>query len=53
MCIVVEEADETLFWLEIIEELAYLPNKKIKLLMEETTEIVKVMSTYRKSLSNH
>ena len=53
MCIVVEEADETLFWLEIIEELAYLPDKKIKLLMEETTEIVKVMSTYRKSLSNH
>ena len=32
------------------KELAYLPNKKIKLLMEETTEIVKLMSTYRKSL---
>lgn len=29
MCIVVEEADETQFWLEIIEELNYLGSEKL------------------------
>lgn len=53
MCIVVEEADETLFWLEIVEELRYLTSEKINLLIKETLEIVKVMSAYRKQLSKN
>ncbi len=51
MCIVVEEADETLFWLEMIETMEYIPKEKVKVLMKETGEIVKVMSSYRKKLT--
>ena len=51
LCIVVEEADETQFWLEIIEELDYLPAEKLNHLIVECDEIVKVMTTYKKKLS--
>ena len=50
VCIVVEEADETQFWLEIIEELEYLSIENIQILKNETDEIVKVMTTYKKKL---
>lgn len=52
LCIVVEEADETQFWLEIIEELSYLPSEKLNHLKIECDEIVKVMTTYKKKLSD-
>lgn len=48
----VEEADETQFWLEIIEDLAYLPKEKLNQLKIEGDEIVKVMTTYKKKLSD-
>jgi len=48
MCIVVEETDETAFWLELIEELKSLPITEFK---NETEEILKVMSSYKKKLS--
>lgn len=51
ICIVVEEADETQFWLELIEELDYLSSEKLLLLKNETEEIVKVMTTYKKKIS--
>ncbi|MEZ7508443.1 four helix bundle protein [Cloacibacterium sp. Arc13] len=50
VCIVVEEADETQFWLEIIEELEYLSIENLQILKNETDEIVKVMTTYKKKL---
>ena len=50
LCIVVEEADETQFWLEIVEELNYLSAEKIENLKEECSEIVKVMTAYKKKL---
>lgn len=50
LCIVVEEADETQFWLEIIEELNYLNTEKLEILKTECDEIVKVMTTYKKKL---
>ena len=50
MCIVVEEADKTLFWLEMVESLNYLSEPSITLLKEKAEEIVKVMSAYRKKL---
>ena len=52
LCIVVEEADETQFWLEIIEELEYLPFEKLNLLKIESDEIVKVMTAYKKKLAD-
>lgn len=50
ICIVVEEADETLFWLELIEELNLLQTEKIKSLLKEADEIVKATSSYKKKL---
>ena len=53
LCIVVEEADETQFWLEIIEELSYLPSEKLNFLKIECDEIVKVMTSYKKKLADN
>ncbi len=53
LCIVVEEADETQFWLEIIEELCYLPSEKLNYLKIECDEIVKVMTSYKKKLADN
>ncbi len=52
LSIVVEESDETLFWLEIASELKLLNNETIEMLIEQATEFVKVTSAYRKKLSN-
>ncbi len=51
MCIVVEEADETAFWLELIEELEIIPIAKVNEFKNETEEILKVRSSYKKKLS--
>ncbi|MBF8458231.1 four helix bundle protein [Kaistella sp. G5-32] len=53
LCIVVEEADETQFWLEIIEELNYLKPEILNNLKIECEEIVKVMTAYKKKLSEN
>ena len=50
MCIV-EETDETAFWLELIEDLEILPIAKVGEFKSETEEILKVMSSYKKKLS--
>ena len=47
----VEEADETVFWLEIIEEIKMTNNiDLIRDLKNEAEEILKVMSSYRKKI---
>lgn len=53
ICIVVEEIDETQFWLEIITELEYIENKKLLPLSIECEELVKVMTTYKHKLSQN
>lgn len=50
ICIVVEEADETLFWLELIEGLHLLKKEKLDALINEATEILKVTSAYKRKL---
>ena len=37
-----EEADETLFWLELAAESGVMPGKKLELLMQETEELLKI-----------
>jgi len=37
-----EEADETLFWLELAIEASLLPEPKLKLLMQEAEELLKI-----------
>ncbi|MBC7775833.1 MAG: four helix bundle protein [Phycisphaerae bacterium] len=45
--IVVEEADESLFWLEIIEDLNIDKSPQIKYLQNEALEILKICSKAR------
>lgn len=52
ICIVVEEADENLFWLEIIQELKMISNEVMEVLLIEAEEIVKVTSAYKKKLGD-
>lgn len=41
--IVEEEADETLYWLEIIEELKIMPKPELEFLIQENNEIVAII----------
>jgi four helix bundle protein len=50
LCIVVEEADETLFWLEILVECEIIPKETIDEVYNEGLEILKVMSSYKDKL---
>lgn len=52
LCIVVEEADETLFWIEMAEALTLISLEDIISLKIGAEEIVKVTSAYRKKLSS-
>jgi TIGR02436 family protein len=50
--IVVEEADESLFWLELLSEAGIFPTERLEPLMNESTEILKIMATVRKNTRN-
>lgn len=43
-----EEADESLLWLEFLEELATRPNDKFKSLLIEASELVAILTASRK-----
>ena len=47
--IVVEEADETLYWLELLEESGITSMSSITNLVHDTTEIVSVLAKARKN----
>jgi len=49
LSITIEEADESLFWMEIISESGLLPLEKLKSLMQEAEEIRKILSKARKN----
>src|SRR5436309_7273674 len=51
--IVLEEADETLLWLELIYEAKLLPSKRVEPLLVEANELVAVMVTSRKSAASN
>ena len=50
--IVVEEADETAFWLEMIIETGILPEDRIKPLLKEANELTAIFVSFRKTSSN-
>lgn len=50
--IVVEEADETLFWLEILKDSGLTTEVSLKPLLLEALEIVKIVSKARKNASS-
>ncbi len=47
--IFLEEADESLFWLELINESGILKNDNIKILMSEANELTAIFSSIRKT----
>ncbi|MEK7580046.1 MAG: four helix bundle protein [Patescibacteria group bacterium] len=47
--VVIEEADESAFWLEIIIEIGMIKRETIEPLLQETNEIVAIMVSSRKS----
>ena len=50
LCIVVEEADETLFWIEMLVESQFITADEMDKLKLESEEILKVMSAFKKKL---
>jgi hypothetical protein len=48
---VVEEADESVFWMEILIEAEILKTEQIEILMNEANEILKVVVKARKTVS--
>ena len=51
--IVVEEADESVFWMEVMIEAGILSPEKIEKLMTEGNEILKVAASARKTVSEN
>ena len=51
MGVVLEEADETQLWLELVSEAKLLPSKRIEPLLKEAAELVAIFVTSRKSAS--
>ena len=49
ICIVVEEADESLYWLENIRDCRYDTSEELKYLLSESLEILKVTATIKSS----
>ncbi|WP_373514583.1 four helix bundle protein [Persicitalea sp.] len=50
LSITIEEADESLFWLEILEESGIVEERKLASLKAETTEILKILAKARLTL---
>jgi four helix bundle protein len=53
MGVVLEEADETQLWLELIIEGKLLPSKRVDSLLKETSELVAIFVASRKSASSN
>jgi four helix bundle protein len=50
---VLEEADETAFWIELNERAALLPAAKLRKLFTEAEELTKIFNATRMSAKNH
>jgi four helix bundle protein len=52
ICIVVEECDETLFWLEFLVEAELHPQERLFEKINESKELLKIFATTKKKLKN-
>lgn len=48
--VVLEEADETVYWLELLVASGIVPEKRMKALLAEATELVKIFAASRRTL---
>jgi len=51
--IVIEEADESAFWLELIEESGLLPQERLKELHKEADELTAIFVSSRKTVTRN
>ena len=52
ICIVVEESDEVVFWLELIRDTAIVDQRKTELVIQEADELLKIFSASKKTIKN-
>lgn len=52
MNIVLEETDETLFWLEVVAEMNWKNNDELKILLKEANELTAIFVTIIKNTKN-
>jgi four helix bundle protein len=50
MCIVVEECDESVFWLELLQETNLIVREKVEPILKEANELLFIFSATRKTL---
>ena len=53
MCIVVEEADESMYWLELIIESKLFESERLLALLSEAEEITKIFAASRSKLKTN
>ena len=53
LSVVVEEADESAFWMELLIEAKIFPEKKLVSLYNESIELTKIMAVSRKTSKNN
>ena len=49
LSIAFEEADESLFWIEVIEDLKLIPVEKLSAIIKEATELASILAAARKT----
>lgn len=53
LCIVVEESDETLFWLELLIEAEIVSTPKLREMLKEANELVAIFAASRATAKRH
>ena len=53
MNVVVEEADETVFWLEFLGDTEILPAERLTLLIKEGTEVLAIFAASLRTAKHH
>jgi four helix bundle protein len=53
LCIVLEEIDESVFWLKLIEEAQLIPVENFSSVQNEAIELLKIISTTRKNMKKN
>lgn len=53
LCVVVEEADETLFWIELLVESGIVLEAKMRELVQEASELTAIFTSSRSTAGKH
>lgn len=53
LSIALEEIDESVFWLEIIDELKLVKHEKLNLLLNEAIELTKILGASRRTVTRN